>query len=100
MRSGESPSRTFAPLLVAFQVMVRYWVVPKGDVVGCRPKLKEQMEYCMAHPEELTKVAAVQKRVRFFLAVRGRLEWGDEGRESGRQRSGVAGFHERKENLD
>ena len=30
----------------------------------CRPKLKEQMEYCMAHPEELTKVAAVQKRVR------------------------------------
>jgi len=27
------------------------------------PKLKEQMEYCMAHPEELTKVAAVQKRV-------------------------------------
>ena len=28
-----------------------------------RPKLKEQMDYCMAHPDELTKVAAVQKRV-------------------------------------
>lgn len=31
-----------------------------------RPKLKEQMEYCMAHPDELTKVAAVQKRVLFL----------------------------------
>ena len=32
-------------------------------LVLCRPRLKEQMDYCMAHPEELTKVAAVQKKV-------------------------------------
>lgn len=27
------------------------------------PKLKAQMEYCMQHPEELSKVASVQKKV-------------------------------------
>lgn len=35
-----------------------------------RPRLKEQMEYCMSHPDELTKVAAVQKRVSFLLSPR------------------------------
>ena len=30
-----------------------------------RPRLKFHMEYCAAHPEELTKVAAVQKKARF-----------------------------------
>lgn len=29
----------------------------------CRPRLKMHMDYCMEHPEELTKVAAVQKKV-------------------------------------
>jgi hypothetical protein len=29
-----------------------------------RPKLKMQMEYCMSHPEEISKVASVQKKVR------------------------------------
>lgn len=29
------------------------------------PRLKYWMEYCEAHPEELSKVAAVQKKVRF-----------------------------------
>lgn len=32
----------------------------------CRPRLKFHMEYCAAHPEELTKVAAVQKKVPRF----------------------------------
>lgn len=27
------------------------------------PKLKEQMDYCMSHPEEVSKVASVQKQV-------------------------------------
>lgn len=28
-----------------------------------RPRLKTQMEWCMAHPEELSKVAGLQKKV-------------------------------------
>mmetsp|Transcript_21381 Transcript_21381/g.38196 ORF Transcript_21381/g.38196 Transcript_21381/m.38196 type:complete len:90 (+) Transcript_21381:268-537(+) len=27
------------------------------------PRLKAHMEYCMAHPEELTKIAGIQKKV-------------------------------------
>jgi hypothetical protein len=30
---------------------------------ACSPRLKSHMEYCMAHPEEISKIAAVQKRV-------------------------------------
>ena len=29
----------------------------------CRPKLKEHMEYCMSHPEEVSKISSVQKQV-------------------------------------
>lgn len=35
----------------------------------CRPRLKMHMDYCMEHPEELTKVAAVQKKVQNFLVL-------------------------------
>lgn len=29
-----------------------------------RPRLKSHMEYCMAHPEEISKISAVQRKVR------------------------------------
>jgi hypothetical protein len=31
--------------------------------IPCRPKLKENMDYCMSHPEEISKISSVQKRV-------------------------------------
>ncbi len=37
----------------------------------CRPRLKYWMEYCEAHPEELSKVAAVQKKVRALAGQAG-----------------------------
>ena len=29
----------------------------------CRPRLKYHMDYCMEHPEELSRVAGLQKKV-------------------------------------
>lgn len=29
----------------------------------CRPRLKHHMDYCMEHPEELSRVAGLQKKV-------------------------------------
>jgi hypothetical protein len=31
--------------------------------VNCRPRLKEQMEYCIQHPEEMNKVAKIKSQV-------------------------------------
>lgn len=31
--------------------------------LGCRPRLKYHMDYCASHPEELSKVAGLQKKV-------------------------------------
>ncbi len=36
--------------------------VPEGGRAR-RHRLKTQMEWCMAHPEELSKVAGLQKKV-------------------------------------
>ena len=44
--------------------------------VPCRPRLKYHMDYCMEHPEELTKVAAVQKKVRGWHRAAPCLEQG------------------------
>jgi hypothetical protein len=30
---------------------------------ACRPTLKRQMDYCMDHPEEISKMASVQRKV-------------------------------------
>lgn len=31
---------------------------------GCRPRLKYWMDYVQEHPEEISKIASVQKKVR------------------------------------
>jgi len=31
--------------------------------VNCRPRLKEQMEYCIQHPDEMNKVAKIKSQV-------------------------------------
>ena len=61
---------------VAIPCSLQQWGVPARHMnlfgwhplltccVSCRPRLKYHMDYCMEHPEELTKVASVQKKVR------------------------------------
>lgn len=50
-------------------------MLPSPPTCSFGPRLKHWMEYCEQHPEELTKVASVQKKVRGWAWWGGAWVW-------------------------